>query len=252
MRGALALVGVLLGSTGSARADDAATAPAPAAPIVGILRLDVVGASAAAERKFEQSIEEGLAEHGLKVAPRQRLADMMATSGFIEGCSFGPCLRAVRTNTQVSLVLIARITSVGPSYDFVISLVETEHGRVTSQVAERCEVCTMDEAVATATLSVIQVITGAGGATTDPDLDPTGKPVGPDSRVLLAQREAQVRAGRTKLRRAAVFFLGAAVVAAGAGAYFLSEDRRDLGYGGFGGAGAFALASGTLLVISRL
>jgi hypothetical protein len=53
------------------------------------------------------------------------------------------------------------------------------------------------------------------------------------------------------VRRGAVFFLGAAAVAAAAGTYFLVTDRRDLGYGAVGAGGAFALASGTLLVISR-
>jgi hypothetical protein len=211
----------------------------------------VVGTSKTVADKLEKSIEDGLDNQGLKVAPRKRVAEMLASSGFLEGCSFGPCLLEVRKTTGAQLVLVARITSVGPSYDLVISLLETEHGRVTSQVAERCEVCTLDEAISAATLAVIQVVTGAAGAQIDPALGPTGERTGPEPQELLAIRETELSTGRRRVRRGGVFFLGAAVVAAAAGTYFLVTDRRDLGYGALGATGAFALASGTLLVISR-
>jgi hypothetical protein len=224
--------------------------PARGDEIVGVLHLETEGVSETAAEKFETSIEEGLSGTGFKVAPRERLKELLSNSSYVEGCHFGPCLREVHRNTKVRLVLVARIVGLGPSYSFVVSLLDTTTGQPTSQVADLCDVCTLEEAIATATLSVIELVTGSGTATVDPDVGPTGekeKTPKVDIAKVLKKRAAN---RRRLVRRTALFLLGAAVVAGGVGAYFLTNDDDSRGYLAVGAGGALAAASGTFLVIS--
>lgn len=229
----------------------------PAAPIedpsliIGILDLQVDGVSATAAARFETSIEEGLTGSGYQVSPRKRLMALLGQSSYVPGCLFGPCLEEVFRNTELRLVLVARITSVGPSYEYVVSLLDTRIGRPTSQVTDQCEVCTLEEAIASTTLAVIELVTGSGNSVVDPALGPVGKDELPDLRGQLEASQREVGARQRRLRRAALFFIGAAALAGGAGAYFLSRDQTDRGYPAVAVGGAFAIASGTLLVLSR-
>lgn len=223
----------------------------PDEPIVGILDLQVVGVSATAAARFETSIEEGLTGSGFKVSPRKRLMALLAQSSYVPGCLFGPCLEEVFRNTEVRLVLVARITGVGPSYGYIVSLLDTRLGRPTSQVTDRCEVCTLEEAIASTTLAVIELVTGSGNSVVDPALGPVGSGELPDLRGQLEERKLEVASRQRRLRRAALFFIGAAALGGGAGAYFLSKDQTDRGYPVLAASGAFAIASGTLLVLSR-
>lgn len=219
--------------------------------VIGILDLQVVGVSATAAARFETSIEEGLTGSGFKVSPRKRLLALLSQSSYVPGCLFGPCLEEIHRNTQVRLVLVAQITSVGPSYEYVVSLLDTRIGRPTSQVTDQCEVCTLEEAIASTTLAVIELVIGSGDSVVDPVLGPTGTEEPPDLRGQLEASRREVSANQQRLRRAALFFVGAAVLAGGAGAYFLTRDETARGYLALGAGGAFAIASGTLLVLSR-
>ena len=219
-------------------------APARADEIVGVLQLEIQGVSETAAEKFESSIEEGLTGTGYRVAPRQRLRKMLEQSSYIDGCHFGACLTEVYRNTKGKLVLVARITSLGPSYSFVVSLIDTRTGLPASQVANVCEVCTLEEAIATATLAVIELVTKTPIDVAEPT------EVVPPPVDLAAIERARNRRGKRAARRTALFFIGAAVVAGGAGAYFLVEDDHRIGYPVMAAGGALAVAGTTFLGVS--
>jgi hypothetical protein len=219
--------------------------------IVGILHFEADGISETVAQRFEQSIEAGLADNGFKVAPRKRLLELLGRSSYVAGCRFGPCLEEVYRNTDIRLVLVGRVTAVGPSYTVLMTLLDTRVGRPTSQVVDRCEVCTVEEAMTGATLAVVELVTGAGTAVVDPALGPTSRDKIPDFRAQLAARRNELADRRRRLRRAALFFVGAAALAGGAGGYLIATDRDQRGLPAVGAAGAFAVASATFLVLSR-
>jgi hypothetical protein len=234
----------------------AAVAPAQAQAqqydIVGILALEADGVSQTAAAKLEAGIEEGIAgtsgdEHP-RVATRQRLNEMLAHSKFDPGCRFGPCLEEIYKNTKVRMVLVGRIASSGPSYNFLVSMMDTRTGLLMSQVSTRCAVCTLDEAIASATLATIELITQAESGDQDPaavtasSLKATAE---------LASERKRTAAGRRATRRTAFFFLSAALLAGGAGAYFTATDDGDVGYPLLAASGAFAVTSTALFVLSR-
>ncbi len=226
-----------------------ATPAAAEEQIVGVLHLETEGVSETASEKFESSIEEGLAGTGFRVAPRSRLKALLANSSYIDGCHFGPCLAEVYRNTKVRLVLIGRIVSLGPSYSFVVSLLDTRTGQPVSQVADRCDVCTLEEAMATATIAVVDLVSRAGG------IQPDSSAKIPDP--LVKAREAaegkrRIAKGRRNMRRGAIFFLSTAVLAGGVGAYFIASDKDErVGYGAAAAGGALAVSGVTMLVLSR-
>jgi len=226
-----------------------ATSAAADEPIIGVLHLETEGVSETASEKFESSIEEGLAGSGFRVSPRKRLKEMLANSSYIDGCHFGPCLGEVYRNTKVKLVLIGRIVSLGPSYSFVVSLLDTRTGQPVSQVADRCDVCTLEEAMATATIAVVDLVSRAGA------IEPGSESKVPDPKqctVEVASAEKRVSRGRRNLRRASVFFISAAVIAGGTAAYFLATDQDErVGYGAAASGGALAVTGITMLVLSR-
>lgn len=247
-----ALAALSMTAPAPARAQEAAAATEDAeGQIVGILHLEFSGISETAAAAFEDSIEGMLIDGGYRVAPRKRMEEMLGPSSYAAGCRFGPCLREVHRNTEVRLVLVGQISAVGPAYTLVLTLLDTRLGRPTSQVVETCEVCTIEEAITSATLAVVGLTVGTAGAMVDPNLGPTSTGKLPDFKKELAARDALLTSRRRRLGQAALFFAGAAALAGGAGAYFAATDRRNSGLPLVGAAGGFAVASGTLLVLSR-
>lgn len=209
--------------------------------VVGILQVSTQGVSETAGDLFEQSVEEGLAGTGFRIARSQALGQRLVGSEYVLGCTFGPCLRAVHEATGIRSVLVARIHGEGSSYGFVISLLDTRTGALTAQVTDTCEVCTVEEAVVTASGAVVALVTGTGEAEVVVE-DPAGPVVVPGADSELER----ARSRRSSLRRAAWVVAGTGAVAAAAGAYLLTEDHGaaelTLGAGGgllLGGIGMF-------------
>jgi hypothetical protein len=214
--------------------------------------------SPTAAEKFEGAIEEAIEgtddpfDRNFQVATRDRLNDLLARSSFAPGCRFGPCLKEIWRNTKVRLVLVARVTSVGSSYTILLSLMDTQSGLLTSQVVRPCPVCTFEDALSETTLAAISVVTGAGDAmVTDPDNGPTSTDQALDGKGRLGDYTTLVEQHRRSTQRAAIFFLSAGLLAAGAGSYLLATDKPDVGYPIVAAGGVCAVASGTLFVLSR-
>lgn len=242
---------VLAQTAGPARADPAPADPEPA-EIIGILHVETEGVSEAAAAAFERAIDEAIRSQGLAVAPRERLAGLLLDSAFVEGCLFGPCLQPIHRLTEVRLVLVARIVATGSTYSLAVSLMDTRTGQPASQVAEECSVCTLEEAVSSVTLAVIALVTGTGAArgraaggepTQVPDLEAMQR--------RIATLEDRTARGHRTLRRGALFFGGAAIIAGASAGYLLGTDRDGAGAGAAGAAGAFALTGATMLVLSQ-
>jgi hypothetical protein len=222
-----------------ASAQTAAVAPDPAAKkIVGILEVRVDGVSPTVAERFETSIEEGLSSAEMWIATRKRLREMLAGTSWSEGCVFGPCLAEVKRQTGADMVVVAYFQGRGSSYRFVVSLVDTESGRVREQTAERCEVCTLSEALDAAALATIGLVHGAAPAGTRPPPRPRRVPP-------VAHRD-----DRRVVRRAALLLAGAGLLAGGVGVYFLRKDDDDIGYAALGAAGSLTAAGAVVFGLS--
>jgi len=220
--------------------------------VIGVLQVETEGVSETAAEMLEQSLEEGLAGVGFRIARSGRLKAALAGTDYVDGCTFGPCLRAVFKATKMRLVLVARIRGVGSSYSFVVSLLDTVTGNVTSQVGDSCDVCTLNEAVDTATLAVIALVTGTGDAkVTNPDVGPTGTVDPGRDKARITVLEQRISQKRRSMRRASLFFAAVAVVAGAGGTFLLASDQGKTGYAALAGGGAFAVSSLTMLLVSR-
>lgn len=190
------------------------------------------GASEDVRSRFAGVFEDGLRAAGFEVTAHAETLRRLARNYIPEGCSFGPCMTVVGKAIGTRLALVARVAAEGSSYAFVMTLVDTATGTPVAQASEACAVCTLDEAVATATKGVVAL--GKGQARV--------KVV--DS--LASQRRCDARLRVT--RAAAWWTVAAAVVATAGGAWELAKDERT----GFGlvGAGAGLGAAAVVLFLS--
>ena len=220
--------------------------PPPAPPprtanqrIVGVLDVRVEGVPPEIAAQFQQQLEVQLDTKHFWLAPRSRMHEMMANSTkWTEGCVVGACLREVKTQSGADLVLLAALTGSGTSFGYVVTLVRTDTGAVLEQKSERCDVCTVSEALANATLATVQLLNNV------PDKLPDAEH---DAKVRLAQVQAtadtQVAAAKHHPHAVAtgVLITGLAVAAGGAGLYFANKD-----------AGVATAAAGGGLVLGGL
>ncbi len=177
---ALIAIGVLGTGLGGAHAgpDKHTPAPAPTPPpapdgaggrsqpkpaddrrIVGILDIRVDGVPDEVKESFQGALEQQLDSKHYWLAGRSRIKQMMMSSTkWTEGCLVGACLGEIRAQTGAELVLLAALTGSGTSFGYVVTLVRTDTGRVLQQESDRCDVCTVNEAVTKATLATIGLL----------------------------------------------------------------------------------------------
>lgn len=231
-------------SAAATTTQDAARTDAPAGKDkggpIGVLEVATYGVSQTAGDKFEQSVEETLAGVGFRAVRSQVVQKQLARGNYVAGCTFGPCMREVLRTTGLRRVLVAHIQGAGQSYSVVVSLVDTRDGTLISQVAQSCPVCTVEEAISTATLAVVELITGAHAPGESGPV--AGALVGPDAAVL-ARKKRQVR-------RVGWLFLASGVVAGAVGGYLIATDHADAGGPTAGAGGALAVTGLTTLILS--
>lgn len=224
---------LVIAATLAALGAPAAAEEKPAAELIGLLDVRVEGVSDTGAEMFAKQIEESLGIAGLQVAPRARLREFLAGTPWNAACLVGECLRELKIHAAVATVIEASLVSIGPSYQYVITLIDTETGRVQHQLARKCDVCTTDEAFASAALDVVELIQ---------QRDTNANPAPPPPR--------KPPPGRAKVRKTALFLLGAAVAAGAGGVFLMSRDQDRAGAATLGGAGAFAVAGATCLGVS--
>jgi hypothetical protein len=128
--------------------------------IIGILDVRVDGVPPEIERQFQSDLEKQLDSRSYWLAPQLRVREMMANSTkWTEGCVVGPCLHDIRIQTGAEIVLLASISGSGTSFGYVVTLMRTDTGRMLDQDADRCEVCTVNEVLTTATRAAAKLLT---------------------------------------------------------------------------------------------
>jgi len=127
--------------------------------IVGVLDVRVEGVPPEIAAQFQQQLEAQVDTKHFWLAPRSRMHEMMTNSTkWTEGCVIGKCLSEVKRQTNADLVLLAALTGAGTSFGYVVTLVRTDTGLVLAQESERCDVCTVSEALANATLATVKIL----------------------------------------------------------------------------------------------
>lgn len=228
-------LGALLLLTSSIAQGQPVTGIDPSA--IGVLAVETSGVSETAGDKFEQSVEETLSDVGRRVVRSKWIAAKLARSDYVAGCTFGPCMKEVRRAIGLERVLVARIEGAGQSYSVVVSLIDTEDGRLVSQVAQSCPVCTVEEAISTATLAVVELVN-----------EKTEAAVAPAAAVDVEARARMERKQR-HVRRAGWAFLAVGLIAGGVGAYLVSQDE-EAGAPTVGAGGGLAVAGLATLLLS--
>ncbi len=223
----------------------AAEPPQPTMPgandprkIIGILDVRIDGAPPEIGAQFQKDLDAQVDPKHYFLAPRVLTHEIMANSTrWTEGCVVGPCLQELRRQTRAAIVLLASLTGSGTSFGWVITLVRTDSGNVLSQRAERCDVCTVDEALRNATRAAVDLLSAI--PETLPDEHPKPLPEPPaeasDDRIAALHHARKVTA---------VGVLVAGIVAAAAGtAVYYAENHSTAGLA-IAGAGAGLLVGG--------
>src|SRR4051812_7948960 len=189
--------------------------------IVGILDVRVEGVPAEIAQQFQTGLEDQLDSRAYWLAPMSRLHDMMANSTkWTEGCVVGVCLNEVRAQTGAELVLLAALTGSGTSFGYVVTLVRTDTGRMLAQESERCDVCTVNEALTNATLAAVKLLTSV------PDKLPDEAA---DNRAAMDRQAKKLEGDKNGMHHhhkrvaLAVTMVGLAVAATGAAVYFVQD-----------------------------
>lgn len=222
--------------------------PAEAAPrrrMVGILDVRVDGVPDEIKAQFERDLEHQLDGKTYWLSSRAQMRERMKFSTkWTEGCLVGACLTEVKTQTAADLVLLAAFNGSGTSFGHVVTLVRTDTGRVVAQETGRCDVCTVKEAMAEATLATIRLLDAVPEvlpAPGEPQASPSDAPAGAPARAA--------ETGGDQLRRRGITLavLGLAAVAGGVAAYYV-RDEPDWAIGVAAAGGGLTL--GGLVVLA--
>lgn len=221
------------------------TASADDRRIVGILDVRVEGVPKEIADKFQSSLEAQLDSHAYWLAPMSRVNTMMESSTtWTRGCLVGSCLSEVRTMTGADLVLLAALTGSGTSFGYVVTLVRTDTGRMLAQESERCDVCTVNEALTGATTAAVKLLTAV------PDKLPDDAEERRAAVELATSKERDTKMAMRKHHKKTatiVTLAGIAVAAIGATLYFTQDHA---GYGLATAAGGAGVAAGGVIALT--
>jgi hypothetical protein len=223
----------------------AAADPKDSRRIVGVLDVHVEGVPADVAATFQKNIEQQVDPKHYAIAPRSRMKESLASSTrWTEGCVVGSCLAEVKAQTNADLVLLAALTGTGTSFGFVVTLVRTDTGRVLAQESGRCDVCTVNEAMATATLATVKLL----GNLPDTLPDETAER---RAAIELAQKAAKLQVDKVehhgKRVGIALTAVGLAAVAAGV-ALYAADNHAD--YAAMTATAGGGLALGGIAVLT--
>ena len=223
----------------------AAPARAEDKKMVGILDVRVEGVSQDLRQKFEQQLEQMLDTNQYWLANRAAMRDRLKFSTrWTEGCVIGDCLAEVRTQTQAQFVLLAALSGSGTSFGFVITLVRTDTGRVLAQKTERCEVCTINEAMAAATLATIGLLNEIPAQL--PEENAVVEAAAMRKKVDVVQKQLGATQRRSS-RVGKVLAITGLVAAAGGAAAYLALDKPVWGLA-LAGGGAGMMVGGVVVL----
>ena len=213
--------------------------------MVGILDVRVVGVSEDLKAKFEKQLEQQLDSNQYWLANRAAMHDRLKFSThWTDGCLIGDCLVEVRTQTQAQLVLLAALEGSGTSFGFVVTLIRTDTGRVLAQKTDRCDVCTVNEAMTDAILATIQLLNDVPAKL--PDDNPAREAADLRGKLTVESQRAATTS-RHQNRVGKVLALTGVLVAAGGAVTYFGLDRPAWAMG-VAGAGGGMVAGGVILL----
>jgi hypothetical protein len=213
--------------------------PEPGDPrtIIGVLDVRIDGAPTEVGAQFQKDLDAQIDPKRYVLVPRGQLHELMASSTrWTDGCVVGTCLQELRRQTRASLVLLATLTGSGTSFGWVIALVRTDTGDPLSERDERCDVCTVDEALRNATRAAVDLMSAIPEPLPDEHPAPAPAPIKPLEDEIAALHHARTTSG--------VGLLVAGVVAAAAGTALYFADNHASGGLGVAGAGVGLLVGG--------
>lgn len=212
--------------------------------IVGILDVRVEGVPKQIKKQFQVELEKQLDSREYWLATQQRIREMMANSTkWTEGCIVGLCLEELRAVTGAELVLLASISGSGTSFGYVVTLVRTDTGRMLAQEASRCEVCTVKEALAGATLAAVKLLTAVPDKLPDEAAEASAA-----FELATGTLRAEVVRAKRHNRTLGIALTLVGVVAAGAGmTLYLAADRPAYAIG-LAGVGAGTALGGVAVL----
>lgn len=167
MKRASIFLAIALGSVAYAEPKRAPEATKPQPPpkpgtrrIVAILEVRVSeGVPAEVAQQFQRDLDKMIDPQHYWLATRARVHELLTNSTrWTDGCVIGPCLSEVHTQTGADVALVAALSGSGTSFGSVITIVRTDNGHVLSQEAARCDVCTLNEALAAAEKASIKLL----------------------------------------------------------------------------------------------
>lgn len=208
--------------------------------IVGVLEVRVDGVPDEAKETFQRQLEQQLDTRRYVLASRARLRQqMLQSTRWTEGCLVGKCLGEVRAQTGADLVLLAALTGAGTSFGYVVTLVRTDSGQVLQQISDRCDVCTVNEAMTSATQAAINLVSSA----------PLRLPDDPAVQTAAVERQRRALAAHDDHTRHMAMTVTAVGLAALAGGVALYATQGHPTYAAMTAAGGGALAAGGLFVL---
>jgi hypothetical protein len=212
--------------------------------IVGILEVRVDGVPDEVKESFQRRLDEQLDTKHYWLASRARMKQMMQRSTtWTEGCLVGPCITEVRTHTGADLVLLATLTGAGTTFGYVVTLVRTDTGRVLQQHSERCDVCTVTEALDKATLATVALLNNVPDKLPD---EAAAQTASLDLAVGKVKHALVERDRHTTHLGVALAVVGVAALAGGIVAYQLDDHAS---YALATAVGGGALAAGGIVVL---
>jgi hypothetical protein len=212
--------------------------------IIGVLEVRVDGVPDEVKESFQRRLDEQLDTKHYWLASRARMKQMMLRSTtWTEGCLVGPCITEVRTHTGADLVLLASLTGAGTTFGYVVTLVRTDTGRVLQQHSERCDVCTVNEALDKATLATVALLNNVPDTLPD---EAAAQTATLDLAVGRVKQELTARDRRITRVGVSLTAVGLAALVGGLVLYGLDDHR----YGLATAIGGGALAAGGVIVLA--
>ena len=199
---------------------------------IAVLDLVTEGMSRDVHAQFEATIEEQLRKLGYEVVSHTATVEAISKrDDLFDGCTFGPCVKAIGRALGVERLLDVRAAAEGASYTFVVSMVGAADGAPLAQVVTNCGVCTVVEALGKMGASVT-ALEGQALPMRVPDTGP----------IVTVQRER-----RSKLLPILLTVGGLAIAGSGA-AIVTQTDTKDPGWVSIGGGGTMFLTGLVMLI----
>ena len=211
---------------------------------VALLEVRVEGLPDEVKDELRRQLEAAIDNKRFWLPDRRYMKDRMrGSTKWTEGCVVGPCLAELHTHSGADLVLLAALTGSGTSFGSVVTLIRTDTGNVVDQEMERCDVCTVNEAVSGATLAAVKLLNNLPDKLPDVAAEQTAameREIGKARGALTAHDRHTARIGT------ALTAVGLAAAATGLALYFTQDQPT---YAAITAVGGGAMAASGLIVL---